>query len=45
VPLDAFWRRRGYERVPGLTTQFAWRDIGMAEETVKPMEYWRRHLT
>jgi GNAT superfamily N-acetyltransferase len=44
VPLDAFWRKRGYERLPGLTAHFSWRDIGQREETAKPMEYWRRHL-
>ena len=43
-PLDAFWRKRGYERLDGLETQFAWKDIGDAEETQKPMEYWAKTL-
>jgi GNAT superfamily N-acetyltransferase len=43
-PLDGFWSRRGYERLPGLVAHYAWRDIGDAEETPKPMEFWRRHL-
>jgi GNAT superfamily N-acetyltransferase len=42
--LDMFWSRRGYERLPGLVANYAWRDIGEAEETPKPMEFWRRHL-
>ena len=44
VPLDRFWTRRGYARVDGLTTGFSWRDLGAAEETVKPMEFWRKTL-
>ena len=44
-PLDAFWRKRGYTRIDGLTTGFSWRDVGEAEETVKPMEFWSRPLT
>lgn len=44
VALDDFWRRRGYARVPGLQTEYAWRDVGMDDETSKPMEYWIKHL-
>lgn len=43
-PLDGFWARRGYARIGGLTTGFAWRDIGETMETVKPMEYWAKRL-
>ena len=43
-PLDNFWRNRGYERIEGMTTQFAWKDIGSAQETEKPMEYWHKYL-
>jgi len=45
VPLDAFWRNRGYERIEGLWTAYGWKDIGDAAETDKPMEYWMRDLT
>lgn len=44
-PLDGFWSRRGYARIEGLTTGFSWRDLGEAEETVKPMEYWSKRLS
>ena len=44
VPLDGFWRRRGYTRIDGLETRFAWKDIGDDGETEKPMEYWSRVL-
>jgi GNAT superfamily N-acetyltransferase len=44
VPLDAFWRNRGYRRIEGFKTGYGWKDIGDAEETVKPMEFWMREL-
>jgi GNAT superfamily N-acetyltransferase len=43
-PLDGFWTRRGYARVPGLATGFSWRDLGDKTETVKPMEFWSKRL-
>ncbi|MFM5953021.1 MAG: GNAT family N-acetyltransferase [Novosphingobium sp.] len=44
VPLDAFWLRRGYAPVPGLTGTFTWAEHGEAEETAKPMQFWMRAL-
>jgi GNAT superfamily N-acetyltransferase len=41
-PLHDFWRKRGYERQADLTTTYAWRDIGEAEETLKPMVFWTK---
>lgn len=41
-PLDAFWISRGYARVEGLTTSFDWLDIGEAQETPHPMQFWAR---
>lgn len=43
-PLDAFWKKRGYRRVDGLTCTFPWTDIGEAAETDKPMQFWMRAL-
>ena len=43
-PLDPFWRKRGYAMVPGLISTFSWKDIGDAEQTEKPMQYWMRAL-
>lgn len=42
VPLDGFWRKRGYAPVPGLITMLGWKDHGEADETMKPMQYWMR---
>ncbi|MGB7430968.1 MAG: GNAT family N-acetyltransferase [Ahrensia sp.] len=44
TPLDAFWKKRGYAPLEGIKTQFAWRDVGDAAETEKPMRYWHKAL-
>ncbi len=44
VPLDDFWRRRGYAPVPGLVGSFSWLDVGEVQETAKPMQYWMKAL-
>lgn len=44
VPLDEFWRRRGYERVP-LETTFSWRDLDEDRESPKRMLFWTKDLT
>ncbi len=41
-PLDAFWRKRGYQPLDGLVAQFSWLDIGENGESLKPMQYWGR---
>lgn len=45
VPLDQFWRNRGYQPMEGITCEFPWRDIGDQHETPKRMQFWSRHLT
>ncbi len=44
VPLDAFWRKRGFEPQPGLQTTFAWRDLDEDSESPKPMQFWMKRL-
>ncbi len=41
-PLDGFWRKRGYAPMPGVTTEFPWKDIGEPAETAKIMQFWAR---
>lgn len=43
-PLDAFWAKRGYHKVPGLVGHYDWREIDDAEETRKDMQFWMRDL-
>jgi GNAT superfamily N-acetyltransferase len=44
LPLDAFWRKRGYEKVDGLTCQFPWQDMDETEPTPKTMQFWMKRL-
>lgn len=44
VPLDDFWRHRGYTRRPDIRTEFSWRDLGETAESAKPMEFWVKTL-
>lgn len=42
--LDPFWRRRGYEPIDGIVATYPWKDIGEADETDKPMQFWMKAL-
>lgn len=42
--LEGFWRARGYEPLPGVVAEFRWKDVGMAQETAKPLQFWSRPL-
>ncbi len=44
VPLDGFWRKRGYAPVEGLIAHYPWKDIDQPEETAKPMQFWMKGL-
>lgn len=44
APLDPFWRKRGYEKLDGLTASYAWREHGAREETSHQMQFWMRDL-
>ena len=41
---DAFWMGRGYEPLPGVLAEFAWKDLGDDAETTKPLQFWMRKL-
>lgn len=43
-PLDGFWRKRGFEPLPGITTGYAWRDVGDSQESEKTMQFWMKRL-
>ncbi len=44
VPLDAFWRKRGYTRQPDMQCRMSWRDIGDTAETDKILVFWTKEL-
>jgi GNAT superfamily N-acetyltransferase len=41
---DAFWQRRGYAPLPGALVEFAWKDVGDADESLKPLQIWLKAL-
>jgi GNAT superfamily N-acetyltransferase len=45
TPLDAVWRRFGYERHPEIHTTYHWKDIGETSESDHEMVYWMKRLT
>lgn len=44
APLDPFWHKRGYAPLDGVIAHFSWKDVGEAEETKKPLQFWLRGL-
>lgn len=44
VPLDAFWGKRGFAPVAGLTCHISWKELGEADETPKAMQFWTKRL-
>ncbi len=43
-PLYAFWTKRGYRKLEGLVTEFAWPVEPGGQNLVHPMGYWIREL-
>ena len=43
-PLDIFWKKRGYRTVSNAIAYFSWKDIDVAHETPKPLQFWARDL-
>jgi GNAT superfamily N-acetyltransferase len=45
VPLDEFWRHRGFVPYPDLTCTMTWADIGEDRETEKRLSFWIKPLS
>lgn len=45
VPLDAFWRKRGYTPCPDLSCVMTWKEVGAAAETPHRLAFWMKSLT
>ncbi|MFN3312978.1 MAG: GNAT family N-acetyltransferase [Hyphomonas sp.] len=43
-PLDGFWGKRGYRKLPGITTHFAWPTEPGGPDLIHPMRYWMREF-
>lgn len=44
VPLDDFWKNRGYQKTEDLLCYISWKDINEAHETAKPLHFWYKAL-
>lgn len=42
--LEEFWKKNGYAKVTGLTTQYSWKEIGEQQESPKEMQFWMKQL-
>lgn len=39
-PLNAFWQRCGFSKVPGFVFDFTWQDVDETTPSAKPMQVW-----
>ncbi|MFW8596279.1 GNAT family N-acetyltransferase [Cribrihabitans neustonicus] len=44
LPLDGFWRKRGYAPLEGAVARFSWKDVDRETATEKPLQFWIRDL-
>ncbi|MEJ2035792.1 MAG: GNAT family N-acetyltransferase [Maritimibacter sp.] len=44
-PLDAFWRKRGYEKLDGVMAEFSWTDLGGRAQSPHELQFWIQELT
>jgi GNAT superfamily N-acetyltransferase len=44
VPLDGFWKKRGYDKLSGAVAHFSWQDVGKGQTDAKPLQVWIRRL-
>jgi GNAT superfamily N-acetyltransferase len=45
TPLDGFWRNRGYEARPDISTVMSWREVGDTRETPHVLSFWIKRLS
>jgi len=45
VPLDGFWRKRGFTPTPQLSCIMDWKEVGATEETPHRLAFWMKSLT
>lgn len=42
-PLDHFWEKRGYKKLPEMKSTFIWKDLDEAVESPKTLTYWIKY--
>jgi GNAT superfamily N-acetyltransferase len=45
MPLDGFWRNRGYEPRPDISTVMSWREVDDTRETPHVLSFWIKQLS
>lgn len=45
VPLDAFWRRRGFTPYPGLTCTMDWKQVDGPGQVINRLSFWLKSLS
>lgn len=45
VPLDDFWRKRGFTPYPDLSCEMRWKEVGETKETPHRLAFWLKSLT
>jgi GNAT superfamily N-acetyltransferase len=45
VPLDSFWRKRGFTPFPNLSCEMRWKEVGADQETPHRLAFWLKSLT
>lgn len=43
VPLDDFWKKRGFEPT-NMICYMEWKDLNEAEESAKPLRFWKKRI-
>ncbi len=44
LPLDAFWKKRGFVKTDSIICHMSWLDIGETEESKKSLQFWIKPL-
>jgi len=44
LPLDAFWRNRGFSPYPDLTCTMKWKQVDSAERVENQLSFWLKSL-
>lgn len=43
-PLDIFWKKQGYQKLPEVQTALSWKDVDQQLETDKKLTFWIKEL-
>ena len=44
IPLDKFWKKRGFKKKEGVKCKMSWKEINELEESEKELQFWYKNL-